>query len=323
MLVITWNVRKHNAERFQKELMVNAVKKQIRLGEPWVLALLENVADGDEIGRTLVNELGGTHSLSISAGGNRNTAENVVIICGNCDSLTAEKYSGWEAEFNSRGGEIRDQAISMAKDKGADGARYSLRDNTVSKGVVQAQNAPQWGSENCRSPVIAQVKAGNQQYKLCFIHSPGPQACSTLSKEKYAMRYFSSVMTKLQHEGVDGVFGDFNIYGAIDSTAHEFVADVSVEAGGTTFSKLGALDTPGKSRLDRAFISRQYAGTSQAWAVNGTATLSDHLGLAVTLEKLTDAEDSIAQRVKRGRRHVPPAIYPAEDERLVSLAQGY
>jgi hypothetical protein len=99
MQIISWNIRKNNADNIPAERISGAVKEAIDLKKPWVLAILENTSGGDGVGGTLCGQLQGSWSRTVPAGGGTHTKENVVLVGGGCILKDHGVDTSWQAMF--------------------------------------------------------------------------------------------------------------------------------------------------------------------------------------------------------------------------------
>jgi hypothetical protein len=286
MQIICWNIKTNNARNIRTSLICDAVRSTTRLGEPWVVAILENKSGGEAIGQALCTELGGDWSRSCDAGGGAHTSESVVLVGGNCVFFGAEAHTGWQDLFNGEHGLGFFSHVSHAEDRTT---QRRVRPTTAQKTVQTAWNKLPWEADKCRNPILLSVAAADQVYRVGFVHSPGPQESAGFFGDRtYAESYFACILESLDTLGLDVLMGDFNMYGSepprIDSGD---LHDIGVDTGGTTFKRVSA--AVGDSRLDRVFARSEYATHSQVGLVNGGIAASDHVGLGVRLVSQGDA----------------------------------
>lgn len=281
MQVICWNIRKNNAKNIQVELIAAAVAKSADPRAPWLLAILENTKDGDTVGERLRTALGGQWHHVIAAGGGAHTRENVVLIGGGgCAFKIAVADTSWQAMF---GGRYNLDYFSNVVHAESHASQSSTRASTTTARVTSARKERPWDPGNCRNPILVKVGANGRDYSFGFVHSPGPAEGVTYSAATYAETYFSCIMESLQSLGLDGLLGDFNMYGSEPRPdGGGTLTDVSINLGGTTFKK--ATDTVGDSRLDRAYLSSRFALHSAVSLVNGSSLASDHVGVYIRLQ---------------------------------------
>lgn len=279
MQIISWNIRKNNADNIPAERISGAVKEAIDLKKPWVLAILENTSGGDGVGGTLCGQLQGSWSRTVPAGGGTHTKENVVLVGGGCILKGHGVDTSWQAMF---GGVHNLQYFSHVAQVEHRTSQSRTRPTTNARTVETARNEAPWDPSKCRNPVLIEVNDGSRDYKFGFVHSPGPQEGVSYSNQKYAQTYFTCIMESLQHRNLDGLLGDFNIYGSEPGRLDDGkLQDVSLDLGGTTFKK--ATDSVGDSRLDRAYLTSRFALHSKIGLVNGGKEASDHVGVSAEL----------------------------------------
>ncbi len=310
MKVICWNIQKNNATNIRADLICEALKTTLKPGEPWLLAILENKSGGDSVGQTLCTGLNGSWFHTAPAGGGTHTQENVVLVGGNCDYRGHASDTSWQAMF---GGAFNLQYFSHVSAVEAQAQNSRSRATTHQATVATARRETPWEPSNCRNPVLVEINDGSRNYRFGFVHSPGPQEGVSYSDYTYAQSYFSCIMESLQHQGLDGLMGDFNIYGSeparVDGGA---LQDVSFDLGGTTFKKATA--SVGNSRLDRAYLTSRYALHSQLGLVNGTIDASDHVGVWVDLATCGDclhALSEAAEQASDGWQHLMAPVSAA------------
>jgi hypothetical protein len=274
MQIICWNIRKNNAKNIKPEAIKEAVMKKINTGAPWLFSVLENAKDGDTVGDALKTALGGTWFKVIDAGGGTHTKENVVLIGGGgCVEKKSTADTTWQKTFDANNallfmGSVAKQEVKTLESR--------LRDTTVQNSIEES-----WDASNCRNPIVVEVTTPNTSHKFGFVHSPGPQEGTTYTG-KYAKTYFETIKRSLKDQNLDGLMGDFNIYGSanIDDKDGLNTPDMKLE-GGTTYKP--ATGKLGDSRLDRVFLADRYCCHSTLGLIDGGSKVSDHAGVFVKL----------------------------------------
>jgi endonuclease/exonuclease/phosphatase family metal-dependent hydrolase len=291
MYVICWNIRTNNDKNIPDKLVSEAIKRSIDTTKPWVLAILENKSGGDAVGEVLRQRLSGTWSYTVPAGGGAHTSENVVLVGGGCMLKNCGIDTSWQEKFGGafNMGYMSHVASAQEKQQTHGG---SMRASTLQAGVDTARRDAPWDPSNCRNPVWIEVNDGTQNYRFGFVHSPGPREGVRWDDTKYAQAYFTCIMQSLQEYKLDGLMGDFNVYGS-EPPRHDDggLQDVSFDLGGTTFKK--ATNTVGDSRLDRAYLTARYALHSTASLVNGGSDASDHVGICIQVIDCEDRFDTL------------------------------
>lgn len=314
MKVICWNIQRNNASNIRADLISNAISQCVASHEPWLLAILENKSGGDSVGQSLCTALQGSWHTTVPAGGGAHTSENVVLVGGSCGLRNTAIDTGWQAMF---GGKFNLQYFSHVAHAEAMAQQSITRASTHQASIATARREPPWDPSNCRNPVLVQVNDGVRDYSFGFVHSPGPQEGVSYSDYSYAQTYFSCIMESLQHHGLDGLMGDFNLYGSeparLDGGA---LRDVSFDLGGTTFKK--ATGSVGDSRLDRAYLTSHYALHSQLNLLNGGIEASDHVGICVDLATCGDCLHALADAADQHPPIWPHLLAPVDPGQGVS-----
>ena len=282
MQIICWNIQTNNAKNIQPAKIADAVNQKIDKGEPWLLAILENKSDAKDVASQIraAPALNGEWVEVVDAGGESHTKEYVLLIGGGgCICKSAKTDEGWKKLFDKTISDNHNQMIGKQKEKYDDGRKF--RQSTIEKGEASVLNVIPWESSKCRNPVVVEVGTGVTTHKFGFVHSPGPRE-KQVAAGPYAHIYFESVFKSLDVEGLDGLMGDFNIYGSEPIDFKDYsLGPPDQKTKGTTFKK--SLDTLGDSRLDRVYLKSQYACHSKLALVESTKDVSDHAGLRVEL----------------------------------------
>lgn len=290
MKVICWNIRKNNAKNIQTNLIVNAVQKALdkHPDMPWLLVILENTSGGETIGDQLQTALKGHWHMTCAAGGGAHTRENVLLVGGNCVCTNAQSHVGWQQAFDGSHLLLHTSHIMQVQNHGQTQSRQ-LRSGTTQGTVNTARRENPWNATNCRNPVVVDISAQHRSYRFGFVHSPGPQEGVSYSDLSYAEAYFSCIVRSLQTLGLDGLIGDFNMYGSepVDPGTYG-MTNVTSALGGTTFKR--ATNSIGNSKLDRAYLTSRFANHSLVELVDGGADTSDHAGIGITIVDVRDLE---------------------------------
>lgn len=229
--VYCWNIqtnsKKTMVDQGHAQQIANAFRDSQRnthgfkVDSPWVLAILENKSGGDEVGHALQTKLGGKWFRVVDLGGSNHARENIVLIGGGgCEVHDEPKaFTGWQGSFGAVQNGAKDANV-IAAHNAPQNSPYSLRETSFAKRLATAQNQEIKLPEDCRNPAIVKVRAGNEFFKLGFLHAPGPsQKChpdvripDTRQPKPLAMLYAETVMAAINHENLDALLGDFNLY---------------------------------------------------------------------------------------------------------------
>lgn len=303
--VYCWNIQKNSKESIEagKAQIAQAIKRGPQSLDchgfdpqaPWVLAILENKRDGEEVGETLRAALQGQWSKAVDVGGSSYTHESIVLVGGGC-ALVGEptQFTGWQEKFNL----LQNTAYECAKrqavqhmTKRADLSRAAATASGYGdrQAIVEAQK-PKLAT-TCRNPAIVSVRVpGGQDFKLGFLHAPGPGEKSQHGlkepdspwTEKLAGLYAEAVMSALNDEGLHAVLGDYNLRETGPTIAH--MTWFSKDLGPTTCYKDSGDGVPEGGRYDRVYAKPEMCLEDKARKVaNFGPNLTDHIAVGVVL----------------------------------------
>lgn len=319
--VYCWNIQTNNGALIeQRKAQIKkalfdvppAYRNKIQVHTPWVLAILENKRDGEQVGHVLKTELGGEWFEVVDVGGTTRTRENIVIVGSGCMLKgEARAFDGWRVSYDEILGDAYRCTMDGARALDQARERLSRRSKTNSgygSALETITKNPPKPPEFCRNPALITVNVpGVGDFKLGFLHAPGPGVESMHSlgsaDEKHlrslAGVYAKSVMATLPDEGLHALLGDFNLYDEGPSMPH--MSWFSKHLGPTTCYKDTGTGVPNGGRFDRVYARPEMCAESEARKIENFGDgLTDHCAVGVALRA-----PSSALKRKREEDHSP------------------
>ena len=283
MNLICWNLRKNNLKTIADFAGRIALELYPVTQNSFVLFILENIADAEEIGALIGKEIAELTRRDVyfwahSVGGDPAHLEN--IICLHSADITcanARQFVAWQGRFDDRREDIVDGYLTETLE--------NYERNRESRPERPAAAAASWvmmktGSSQSvkltesrwlRSPLYVELRRGTELMRVLALHAPGPGDSAAPRTDKFAEVYFTAVIESVISTSPHVLIGDFNLRAQLSHSPFTDVGFTNPQK--TSYGK-------SSSRWDRIYTS----GISGEFGLVGPAEepqYTDHKGVAL------------------------------------------